>query len=60
MDKTEATLHVTLNENKQCIKVYGDGSSTITFEADASQLANVLRCLAGFQGEVLIMELKKS
>jgi len=47
-----------LNQNKKCISIDGDGAASITFEADATQLAKVLTALADMKGKLIEISLK--
>ena len=55
----EVKLEVSLDPHKQVIRTYGDGSSTITFSTDATQLAKVLTVLAQFNESLIEITLKR-
>ena len=47
-----------LDENKNCISVCGDGAAWIKFDTDATQLAKVLTALAEFKGKRIKLTLQ--
>ncbi len=56
MEKIE--IIASLNVNKKCIGADGDGASTITFDADATQLAQVLLALPTFHNKPIKLTLE--
>ncbi len=56
MEKIE--IIASLNVNKNCIRADGDGASTITFDADATQLAQVLSALPTFHNKSIKLTLE--
>ena len=51
-------IEAILNQDKQCIKIMGDGSAQIVFETDGTQLAQVLSSLAQFKGRTIKLTLE--
>ncbi len=56
MEKIE--IIASLNVNKKCIGVDGDGAATINFDVDATQLAQVLLALPTFHNKAIKLTLE--
>lgn len=52
-------IEATLDQNRKCIFVDGDGQADIRFTTDATQLAKVLSALAEFKGQRFLLTLSK-
>ena len=56
--KSNIKIKVSLDPNKQCLRISGDGSASITFITDATQLANAIRTVAQFKGKLIELSMK--
>ncbi len=57
--KDEVEVNASLDPNKKCIAIDGDGAAWIRFDTDATQLAPVLTVLARFKGCGLKLKISK-
>lgn len=51
-------IKATLDKNKKCIFLDGDGAATVKFDTDATQLAPLLTAFAKFKGKCLELTIK--
>ena len=51
-------FQATLNPNKKCISIDGDGAASMTLDTDGTQLAKVLTALADMKGSLIEVTLK--
>ncbi len=51
-------IKASLDPNKQCLKIFGDGAASITFNTDATQLANAIRTVALFKGKCIELNMR--